>query len=106
MKTFTLNDEDMQSLKTSLLTFVKRIAFQGTQSEEEAGAFFPIVNLLLGIPVALELNLDDLSEEQEEEAAPDNSEEADNSKACHAQEYQRMMECIRKCCSFQIRKHK
>ena len=96
MKTFTLNDEDMQSLKTSLLTFVRRIAFHGTQSEEEAGAFFPIVNLLLGIPVALELNLDDLSEEQEEEAKPDDSEEAENSETHHFREYQHVVEWRRK----------
>lgn len=90
IKEFALNDEDMQSLKTSLLTFVRRVAFQGTQSEEEAGAFFPIVNLLLGIPVALELNLDDLSEEQEEEA------ESENSETHHVREYQHVVEWRRK----------
>ena len=96
MKTFTLNDEDMQSLKTSLLTFVRRIAFQGTQSEEEAGAFFPIVNLLLGIPVVLELNLDDLSEEQEEEAKPDDSEESESSGIRRVREYPHVVEWRRK----------
>lgn len=96
MKIFTLNDEDMQSLKTSLLTFVRRIAFQGTQSEEEVGAFLPIVNLLLGIPVALELNLDDLSEEQDEKAVPDNPEETENSGGHHVREYSYVLEWRRK----------
>ena len=97
MKAFTLNDEDTQSLKTSLLTFVRRIAFQGTQSEEEVGAFLPIVNLLLGIPVALELNLDDLSEEQEEgKSAPDNSEESENRGIRRVREYSYVLEWRRK----------
>ena len=89
MKKLTLNDEDMQSLKTSLLAFVKRIAFHGTQSEEEARAFFPIVYLLLGISVALDVNLDDLSEEQEDEAGYDDSE--------------KIAECVRR--HFKICKH-
>ena len=59
MKKFALNDEEMQSLKTSLLAFVKRVAFQGTDSTGEAEAFFSIVNLLLDNPVALELDLDE-----------------------------------------------
>lgn len=73
MKDFTLNDEDMPSLKTSLLAFAKCIAFQGTQSEEESGAFFLILNLLFGNPVALELNLDGLSGEQEKKVEADDS---------------------------------
>ena len=96
MKEFILNDEDMQSLKTSLLAFVKRIAFQGTQSEEEAGAFFLIVNLLLGNPVALELNLDDLSGEQEEATELEDSQESGNSGTCRMHEYQHVMEWRRK----------
>lgn len=89
-KEIVLNDEDMQLLKTSLLTFVRRVAFHGTQSEEEASAFFPIVNLLLGIPVALELTLDNLSEEQEEEA------ESGNSEIRHVREYPHVVEWRRK----------
>ena len=65
MKKFALNDEDMQSLKTSLLEFVRRVASQGADSAEEAGALFHIVNLLLGIPVAFELDLDEQTKTEE-----------------------------------------
>ncbi len=92
IKEFALSDEDMQLLKISLLTFVRRVAFQGAQSGEEARAFFPIVNLLLGIPVALELNLDDLLEDQEEEVKPNDVQESENGKTSHVREYQHIVE--------------
>lgn len=65
MKKFALNDEEIQLLKTSLLGFVRRVAFKGAGSTEEAGAFFHIVNLLLDNPVALELDLDELTKTEE-----------------------------------------
>ena len=72
MKKFALNDEEMQSLKTSLLAFVRRVAFQGAESAGEAEALFSIVNLLLDNPVALELDLDELTKTEE-------SQESENS---------------------------
>ena len=61
-----LSEEQSQSLITSLLGFVRRVSFQGADSVEEVGTFFLIVNLLLGNPVALELNLDGLTGRQDE----------------------------------------
>ena len=60
-----LNEEQKESLITSLLGFVRRIAFQGAGSECEAGDFFLIVNLLLNNPVAFELDLDALTKTEE-----------------------------------------
>ena len=60
-----LNEEQKASLITSLLGFVRRVAFQGAESECEAGDFFLIVNLLLNNPVALELDLDALTKTEE-----------------------------------------
>lgn len=42
-----LNEEQKESLITSLLGFVRRVAFQGAEQPDEALAFFLVVNLLL-----------------------------------------------------------
>ena len=99
MKKFALNDEEMQSLKTSLLGFVRRVAFQGSESAEEAGALFPIVNLLLGIPVALELNLDALSGTHESESGSEESEESQESENSG---YVHLCECGRSRCFMRL----
>ena len=48
MKEFVLNDEDVQVLKTCLLGFVRRVAFQGAESSGESYVMAEIVKLLLG----------------------------------------------------------
>ena len=48
MKNIKLNDEDMQSLKMSLLGFVRRVSFHGADSPEEAETLPILVSLLLG----------------------------------------------------------
>ena len=61
-----LNEEQKDSLITSLLGFVKRVAFQGAEFESEAGAFLSIVDLLLNNPIAQELvDLDALTKTKE-----------------------------------------
>ena len=40
MKDFALNEEELQSLKTSLLSFVRRVAFQGAEQPDEVTVFF------------------------------------------------------------------
>ena len=60
-----LNEQQKESLLTSLLGFVRRVAFQGAEFECEAGDFFLIVNLLLNNPLALELDLDALTKTEE-----------------------------------------
>ena len=96
MRKFALNEEDMQSLKMSLLGFVRRVAFHGAESAEEAGALFPIVNLLLGIPVALELNLDALTGTHESESESEESQESENSGYVH------LCECGRSRCFIRL----
>ncbi len=44
-----LNEEQKQSLITSLLGFVRRVSFHGADSPEEALGFPEIVGLLLGV---------------------------------------------------------
>ena len=85
-----LSEDQKQSLITSLLGYVRRISFHGTQSEEEAKAFFLIVNLLLGYPVALKLDMDKLAGVMEEGAESEESQESENSGYCN------FCEC---CCS-------
>lgn len=65
MNAFNLNEEDMQSLKTSLLGFVRRIAFQGAEQPGEAKTFFLVVNLLLGDSRVLDFALELKSEESQ-----------------------------------------
>ena len=45
---FKLNDEDMQSLKTSLLAFVKRVAAGVGSSPEEVQILPEVTKLLVG----------------------------------------------------------
>ena len=40
MNEIALNEEELQSLKTSLLGFVRRVAFQGVEQPDEATVFF------------------------------------------------------------------
>lgn len=57
MDAFNLNENDMQSLKTSLLGFVRRVAFHGAEQPDEATVFFLVVNLLLGDSTVLDFDL-------------------------------------------------
>ena len=54
MKEITLNDEDMQSLKTSLLAFVRRMAAGVGSSPEEVRILPEVIGLLLGCFAALD----------------------------------------------------
>lgn len=47
MNEIALNEEELQSLKTSLLGFVRRVAFHGAEQPDETTVFFLVVNLLL-----------------------------------------------------------
>ena len=49
MKDFKLNDEDMQSLKASLLSFVKRVSAGIGSTPEEVHILPVIVGMLLGM---------------------------------------------------------
>ncbi|MBQ6983021.1 MAG: hypothetical protein IJQ15_11410 [Synergistaceae bacterium] len=66
MNALNLNEDDMQSLKTSLLGFVRRVAFQGAEQQGEATAFFLVVNLLLGDSLALDFDSELESEKSQE----------------------------------------
>ena len=70
MDAFNLNENDMQSLKTSLLEFVRRVAFHGAERPDEATVFFLVVNLLLGDSSVLDF---DLLSELKKSRKPENS---------------------------------
>ena len=70
MDAFNLNENDMQSLKTSLLGFVRRVAFHGAEQPDEATVFFLVVNLLLGDSSVLDF---DLLSELKKSRKPENS---------------------------------
>ena len=79
-----LNEEQKESLITSLLGFVRRIAFQGAGSECEAGDFFLIVNLLLNNPVAFELDLDALTKTEESRESENSGTGRESESGCRA----------------------
>lgn len=80
-----LNEEQRQSLITSLLGFVRRVSFHGADSPEEAETLPIIVSLLLG-----ESWLFNCEERHAfvrvEDAESDCVQESENSGTCHERE--------------------
>ncbi|MBQ7216294.1 MAG: hypothetical protein IJS39_09960 [Synergistaceae bacterium] len=75
-----LNEEQKQSLITSLLGFVRRVSFHGADSPEEAQALPVIVGMLLGMAASIG------AETCEEESESDCVRESENSGTCHERE--------------------
>ena len=73
MRDIKLNDEDMQSLITSLLGFVRRVSFHRADSPEEAQVLPVIVGMLLGMVASIG------AEACEKEAESDCVRESENS---------------------------
>ena len=83
---FKLNDEDMQSLKTSLLAFVRRVSFHGADSPEEARTLPSIVGLLLGVQIFGFEEVGSPSMSSEKAAESYDWQESENSRASLARE--------------------
>lgn len=80
-----LNEEQKESLITSLLGFVRRVAFQGAETESEPGAFLTIVDLLLNNPVAQELvDLDALMKTEESQESENSGTGCECESGCRA----------------------